>query len=425
MKTALVLSGGGGKGAYQIGVWKALRHLHISVDIVTGTSVGALNGAYVVQKDYLKALFMWKNIGFSQIYDQDIHHTIDSFAGKKEVAKMYAKGIVIDGGMNVENLEQLVDHTLREKKFRKSKIDYGLVTFNLSKLKAETLTKKEIPEGKLKDYLIASATCYPVFKKKEIESSTFIDGGFYDNLPINLALEMGATNIIAVDLKAVGFKQKVKENHASIQMISPRNKINSFLVFDAKASARAIRLGYNDTMKTYKALDGNIFTFKKGHIENNYKKHQKDFLMNIHHLFHSNKDKGFMERILSVSAFHKIFKEPSIQENIKLMQKTIEYLGALFDFNEEKIYDIRVYNKRLLEKIDRIELDQNIDVDSFIHSKNVKTLLNKQNTIKYIYEKMEHGFQNRKVNKELCAFALLLSKEFLGALYLHTIKIHK
>ena len=43
---AVVLSGGGSKGAYEIGVWKALRKLHISYDIVTGTSVGALNAAF-------------------------------------------------------------------------------------------------------------------------------------------------------------------------------------------------------------------------------------------------------------------------------------------------------------------------------------------------------------------------------------------
>ena len=41
MKRAIVLSGGGSKGAYQIGVWKALKKMHIDYDIVTGTSVGA------------------------------------------------------------------------------------------------------------------------------------------------------------------------------------------------------------------------------------------------------------------------------------------------------------------------------------------------------------------------------------------------
>lgn len=47
MKRAIVLGGGGAKGSYQIGVWKALRKLRVKYDIVTGTSVGALNGVFL------------------------------------------------------------------------------------------------------------------------------------------------------------------------------------------------------------------------------------------------------------------------------------------------------------------------------------------------------------------------------------------
>ena len=61
-KVGIVLSGGGARGSYQIGVWKALNKLKIKYDIVTGTSVGALNGLLFVQKDYKKAYKIWKNI---------------------------------------------------------------------------------------------------------------------------------------------------------------------------------------------------------------------------------------------------------------------------------------------------------------------------------------------------------------------------
>ena len=59
---AVVLSGGGAKGAYQIGVWRALRKLNIKYDIITGTSVGALNGAMMVTGDYKRAYKIWKNL---------------------------------------------------------------------------------------------------------------------------------------------------------------------------------------------------------------------------------------------------------------------------------------------------------------------------------------------------------------------------
>ena len=59
-KTAVVLAGGGSRGAYQIGVWKAMRELHIDYQLVAGTSVGALNGALMVQQEYDKALQVWE-----------------------------------------------------------------------------------------------------------------------------------------------------------------------------------------------------------------------------------------------------------------------------------------------------------------------------------------------------------------------------
>ena len=68
-KVGIVLSGGGARGSYQIGVWKALNKLKIKYDIVTGTSVGALNGLLFVQKDYKKAYKIWKNIGYDFLFD--------------------------------------------------------------------------------------------------------------------------------------------------------------------------------------------------------------------------------------------------------------------------------------------------------------------------------------------------------------------
>ena len=59
MKRALVLSGGGAKGAYQIGVYKALKRLNIKIDIITGTSIGSINGAALAAGDYFKLKKFW------------------------------------------------------------------------------------------------------------------------------------------------------------------------------------------------------------------------------------------------------------------------------------------------------------------------------------------------------------------------------
>ena len=59
-KYAVALAGGGSKGIYQVGAWKALKELGIEFEAVTGTSIGAVNGSFMVQGDITKAENMWK-----------------------------------------------------------------------------------------------------------------------------------------------------------------------------------------------------------------------------------------------------------------------------------------------------------------------------------------------------------------------------
>ncbi len=67
----LVLQGGGTKGSYHIGVWKALRQLGIEIGAVTGTSIGALNGAFIAQNMFDEALGVWENIKVNDVIDTD------------------------------------------------------------------------------------------------------------------------------------------------------------------------------------------------------------------------------------------------------------------------------------------------------------------------------------------------------------------
>ena len=61
----VVLDGGGARGAYQIGAWKALKEAGIRIHAVAGTSVGALNGALICMDDLNKAQDIWKSMAFS------------------------------------------------------------------------------------------------------------------------------------------------------------------------------------------------------------------------------------------------------------------------------------------------------------------------------------------------------------------------
>ena len=71
----LVLEGGGAKGAYHIGAYKALKEMGVEIDGVAGTSVGALNGAMIAQEDIDRAYELWNNMTYSRVInanDEDI-----------------------------------------------------------------------------------------------------------------------------------------------------------------------------------------------------------------------------------------------------------------------------------------------------------------------------------------------------------------
>ena len=89
MKRAVVLSGGGTKGAFELGVWKALNELSIEYDIVTGTSIGSINGALMCMKDYDRCENMWKSM------------TMTDLVLKWLLARIYAVGYAISRQIRV------------------------------------------------------------------------------------------------------------------------------------------------------------------------------------------------------------------------------------------------------------------------------------------------------------------------------------
>ena len=73
---ALVLEGGGTRGAYQVGVWKALKELGIKIKAISGTSIGSLNGALILQDDLEGMIKLYENIEIKNI--MEVSEKIDS-----------------------------------------------------------------------------------------------------------------------------------------------------------------------------------------------------------------------------------------------------------------------------------------------------------------------------------------------------------
>lgn len=393
---ALVLSGGGSKGAYQIGVWKALRKLNIKIDIITGTSAGALNAALITQNTYHKAVNTWKKINLDILFGEDAIEADETL----ELYKMYGKKFIKDGGMDTSRLQKIITDALRPRRFYKSKINFGLITYNLTNKKPMELTKENIKQELLDDYLMASATCFPAFKLKDIEGHKYVDGGYYDNLPINLAIKMGADEIIAVDLSAPGLK-KTPIKKVKTTTIKPKSKLTNFLNFYEEGAKRNIKLGYNDTMKAFHKYEGNKYTFKKGHIEKNNNKYQETYehiLSKILKFKYATKD--FYQQL-------KLSLDLPLKLEDKLLLRVMELIAKDFNLDDTIVYTYKGFNRRLKKELNkRIKAMETEKVNNHKHKK----------TEVELYLELINGNY-----KELRKLGLLNPIELLKAVYLYTI----
>ena len=155
---ALVLEGGGAKGAYQIGAIKALLEDDYKFNTVIGTSIGAINAAFIAQGDIDKIENLWKTLSFKEL--MDINNDIIESVLTKQINMKVIKELRVSlnkalkaKGIDTILMRNLLEEYLDEEKIRKSNIRFGLVTFCITDFKPQKLFIEDIPNGKLVDYL--------------------------------------------------------------------------------------------------------------------------------------------------------------------------------------------------------------------------------------------------------------------------------
>ena len=403
MKKALVLSGGGAKGSYQVGVYQALKELKIKIDIITGTSIGSINGAIFTEKRFLKAKKMWLNLTTKDLFGIDLNDK------SKENYKNILKEAIDNKGLSFDTAKKYLETIIDEAKIRNSNIDYGLVTYSYKNKRPLMLTKESIPRGKMLDYIIASSSCFPFVTKKQIDDDILIDGGYYDNLPINLAIEMGADEVIAVDLSAIGFRKEHNNKKVKIETIKCKDNKTFILDFDKDIAKYNMAMGYQDTMKHYKALDGNIYTFKKNNLSKNYNTIKKYYISILKStlLFSENRIK---KELIKVSKYNDIFKNIKQDKSIEnIINESLEYLGEILDIDKSKIYDVNKYNKELIKHVKEL---------SYLK---VNKKLKGKMLVGYMYNKYVNTTNYDLLLTEMFNMALVFPKEFLATVYLISI----
>ncbi len=281
MRRAIALGGGGTKGAYEAGVWRALKELDIEYEIVTGTSIGAVNGALMVAREYERACEIWNTIEMENVIADGVNltATMEGMFNQREAIGPFLKKYVKNKGADVSPFLEFIDGLVDEEKVRASDVDFGLVTVQVSSLKPMELTKEEIPVGLLKDYIMASASIFPVFPMHRIGNELYLDGCYYDNLPIDLALKMGADEVIAVDLHTSP-QHPNYVNKPYVKYITPSRHLGTMLNFDRAVLNANQALGYYDTMKAFGKMDGMDYIFRQEDLDQ-YKKEIDSFVSRV------------------------------------------------------------------------------------------------------------------------------------------------
>ncbi len=325
-KYGLVLEGGGAKGSYHIGAAKALTDLNIEIGGVSGTSIGALNGAMLIQGDLDKVYDLWHNIQPSKVYEIDDEYFRDlrDFNLNKNTLLYFfnkAKDIFEKKGIDNSKIKKILEDYIDEEKIRNSGKEFGIVTISVTDREPMELYLEDIPEGKLSDYLMASAYL-PVFVKEKMDGKIFLDGGFYNNLPVGLLSEKGFKDIIAVRTHGIGLSPNLDDLDLNIIEINPSEELGLTLDFSKENARKNLNMGYYDTMRVFKDLKGNKYYFDFSKRENYY----FNYLANL-----PEKD------ILKTG---EIFNFRNMPPKRLLFEKIIPYITEMFAIDKSKDYKV-------------------------------------------------------------------------------------
>ena len=262
-ETALVLGGGGAKGAYQIGAAQALCEMGMDFGYAFGTSIGAFNAAMIAQGDLDAARTLWENVHLSDVV------TPESIALAEEAEAVFSRpDKLLDfitrnaqkKGLDTKPLFAIIRSAVDERKLRASHVRFGVTATRFPSL---TLCEKRLEDmapGSVCDWLEASAACFPAIPMKLIGEERYLDGGFVDNVPVDMAIRSGARHIIAIDVGRTQAHTKYAQR-PNVTYIRASHPLGGLLNFDPQRAKRAIALGRLDTLRAFGRLRGTHWSF--------------------------------------------------------------------------------------------------------------------------------------------------------------------
>lgn len=306
-KWGLCFAGGGGKGAYEIGVWRALEECtNIKFSAVAGTSVGALNAILFATKAVDEAEEIWRGITPDKLLKPDKEAVIEfvkyliynrmifdydtNFMGfgcattnrtkrfKKflELMENYPfknyiiKYIFEEGIFSRKGLEEIIKSSGVADMIKYSEIDC-FATISRKKEKKYSVEYKllnKMGEKEVIDTLLASSAIPFIYGKQEVDGEKCIDGGLVDNIPYEVLYGYGCSHIVVVNLDNPYMKKSIrnviddvsnKSRYQGMKFLDiyPKRDLKGLwgtLNFNPKNIEKLIEYGYEDTKEYLEEL---------------------------------------------------------------------------------------------------------------------------------------------------------------------------
>jgi NTE family protein len=201
--TAFVLSGGGARGALQVGALRALLEHGERPDVVIGTSVGAWNGAWLAMGPTLERLEtmarVWESIHPAQVLlgRERVAGGSSRQAVRGALALAAARNVARDHPSLYDDagLQQLLQRYYHGATFEEMAVPLYVIATNLT-----DGLRAVFSSGSLGPALLASSAIPGVFPPVRIADAVYVDGGAVENCGVELALTLGARRIFVLDV---------------------------------------------------------------------------------------------------------------------------------------------------------------------------------------------------------------------------------
>lgn len=345
MAKGLVLEGGGAKGSYQLGLYRALQETHPDLRLVVGTSMGALTGAFIVQGNTDVLADIWQKFSFEG--GRELMLSLDEVKKTPDIVRI-AKTARAALNMDVAPLKELIHRHIDEEKIRASKVDYGLVVYNLSEGKTEYLYLDDIPKGKLHQFILASCA-YPIFPPVRIDGKLYVDGGVGNNLPYEMVLAKGMEPII---LRTNPPKQGEKLPDKAL-VLGPARPVADTMHFDADLAPYRMQQGYRHGRRMILGYDGLDYTFYPITEKEAFRRLSELFFARTEDFRYLAEVKGSGERGIVENLWPALAAELNLSEDYSykaLFIGLMEARGSLLHLPKDPFYTVEGFLKALDEK---------------------------------------------------------------------------